>query len=264
MDFATIGGIVAGLFLIIRLGIGDPAKIAMFIDARAVAITIGGMISAMFIAYPLSTLLSVFSIVKNAFIPTRIDSAKVVTDIVGYSERSRREGILSLETNIHEVEDRFLRKGLQLAVDGTDGALIREILSIDLENMEARHKHGIQFFDDAGTLAPAFGMVGTLVGLVMMLGNMSDPSAIGPAMAVALITTFYGAFIANMFCIPIAVKLKNLHVEEHMVRTMMLEGVLSLQNGENPRLVESKMLSFLSPDARLKVGPPKYKENRIG
>ena len=109
MDFATIGGIVAGLFLIIRLGIGDPAKIAMFIDARAVAITIGGMISAMFIAYPLSTLLSVFSVVKNAFIPTRLDAGKVALDIVGFSERSRREGILALESNIHEVEDRFLR-----------------------------------------------------------------------------------------------------------------------------------------------------------
>jgi len=253
MDFATIIGLVLGMYLIVFWGIGDPAKIAMFIDIPSIAIVIGGTIAAMLVSYPFGSLLSIFGIAKNAFMPQKNDPVGVVKIIVSFAEQARREGILALENRLQEVSDEFLKKGIQLAVDGTDPAIIREILSTEVDGVENRHKSGAQLFEDAASLAPAFGMIGTLIGLVLMLANMSDPSAIGPAMAVALITTFYGALMANLVAIPLGLKLKKYSSDEMLVKTMMLEGIMSLQSGENPRLVEWKLMAFISPDARLKA-----------
>lgn len=253
MDFASIAGIVAGLYLIIFIGIGDPAKIALFIDPPSMAIVIGGSTSALLVAYPFNRLMGVFGILKHCFVPQKNDPVGVVKIIVSFAEQARREGILALENRLTEVEDDFLKKGIQLAVDGTDPAIIREILETEIAGVEGRHKAGSAVFDDWAALGPAFGMIGTLIGLVLMLANMSDPSAIGPAMAVALITTLYGALLANLFLIPFAMKLKGYSEGEILAKTIMLEGIMSLQSGENPRLVEWKLLSYLSPDLRLKV-----------
>jgi len=259
MDFATIIGIAAGLFLIIFQGIGDPAKVSMFIDQRSVAITIGGTVAAMFVAYPMSTIFSIFSMVKHVFFINKRRDAELVKQIVGLAEQSRREGILSLEAKVRTVEDEYLRRGLLLAVDGTEPSLIRDILTIEAEGVDVRHRVGIHFFEDMGALAPAFGMIGTLIGLVLMLANMSDPSSIGPSMAVAFLTTFYGAILANLFCLPLAVKLKGLHAQEMHTRSMIIEGVISLQSGENPRLVEAKLMAFISPDQRFLARNPQTK-----
>lgn len=260
MDFGTIGGIVGGMFLLVYWGIGDPAKIVMFIDIPSIAITLGGTFTAMFTAYPASTVKTIPGIAKYAFMPQKRDIPKVIKTIISFAEQARREGILALENRLPEVDDPFLKKGIQLAVDGTEQGLIREILETELENIENRHKGNATLFDDIATFGPAFGMIGTLVGLVLMLANMSDPAAIGPAMAVALITTFYGAVLANMFAIPIAMKLKGYTSDELMEKKIMLEGILSLQAGENPRIVEWKLLAYLDPSSRLKLEAEKEKK----
>jgi len=260
MDFGTIGGILVGIFLLLKWGLGDVANIPMFIDIPSVAITLGGTVTAMFTAYPISVVKTIPGICKFAFMPQKRDVAGVIKTIIAFAEQARREGILALENRLPEVNDPFLKKGIQLAVDGTEQGLIREILQTELNNLETRHKGNAQLFDDIATFGPAFGMIGTLVGLVLMLANMSDPTAIGPAMAVALITTFYGAVLANMFAIPLGMKLKGATGEEMMEKQIMLEGILSLQAGENPRIVEWKLLAYLDPSTRLKIEAEKEKK----
>ncbi|NLB64110.1 MAG: motility protein A [Fibrobacter sp.] len=253
MDIATVIGLLLGVYLIVFWGIGDPASIIMFIDIPSIAIVLGGSVAAMLVSYPFSSLIGVFGILKQAFLPQKFAPEGVVKTVVSFAEQARREGILALENRLEELDDEFLKKGIQLAVDGTDPNIIREILVSELNGIEERHGAGAQLFDDIATLAPGFGMIGTLIGLVLMLANMSDPSAIGPAMAVALITTLYGSLVANLFATPIAIKLKNYSGDEMLVKNMMLEGIMSLQSGENPRLVEWKLLAYLSPDLRLKA-----------
>lgn len=260
MDFGTIGGIVGGLVLIVYYGIGDPAKIAMFIDIPSVAIVMGGTVAAMFVAYPMSALKSIFTVMKFTFLPQSRDPVSVIKTIVSFAEQARREGILALENRLAEVKDDFLKKGIQLAVDGTEQGLIKDILSTEIAFIESRHKSNAQILDDFAAIAPAFGMIGTLIGLVLMLANMSDPSAIGPAMAVALITTFYGALIANLFFIPMAMKLKSATADEVLEKSIMLEGIISLQGGENPRIVEWKLMAFIDPESRLKASGNKEKK----
>ncbi|HSQ41139.1 MAG TPA: motility protein A [Fibrobacteraceae bacterium] len=252
MDFATIGGLLAGIYFIVFWGIGDPGRIAMFIDLPSVAITLGGTCAAILVAHPFSSLSSLASSIRQVFIPQRLDNMALIRQFILLCEQARREGILSLEPRIMAIQDEYLRHGLQLVVDGADVDTIRNMMETELEQTESRHRASIQVMEDFGSLAPAFGMIGTLVGLVLMLANMSDPSTIGPAMAVALITTFYGSLLANLFCIPVAIKLRGYSRQETQIRTMMLDGVLGLQAGENPRVLEWKLLSYLSPDAKRK------------
>lgn len=253
MDFATLIGVFGGVYLISFWGIGSTAKIAMFVDVPSLAITMGGTFAAILVAYPLSSILSAFSIAKHAFLPQKFHVGQTVDSLVSFSEQARREGILSLENRIPLIEDEFMRKAMELAVDGSEPQMIKDVLELEMDGLDSRHRAGMQIFEDMGSLAPAFGMIGTLIGLVLMLGSLSDPSAIGPAMSLALITTFYGAMFANLFCIPVAIKLRGLHEREMMSRQVILEGVLSLQKGENPRLIEAKIRAILSPDARLKL-----------
>lgn len=157
---------------------------------------------------------------------------------------------MSLEEAAGEIDDAFLRKGILLVVDGTDPELVRAIMETELVSMEDRHKKKITFWEDVGSMGPAWGMIGTLVGLVNMLNNMSDPNSIGPQMAVALITTLYGSLLANWICTPIAMKLKMNNDEECRMKEIMVEGLLSIQAGENPRVIEEKLKSFLAPKDR--------------
>ena len=164
---------------------------------------------------------------------------------MGYAEVARRDGILALENVAGNIKDPFLVSGIQMAVDGTDPELIESILMSDLDAVEARHAEGKALFDNVGRFAPAFGMIGTLIGLVIMLQNMSDPSAIGPAMAVALLTTMYGAVLANLFALPMAEKLGVRSRKEVLLRMVIIKGVMSIQSGDNPRIVEQKLKTFL-------------------
>jgi len=249
MDLTTIIGLVAG-FSVIILGITQAGSVTSFADPTSVFIVFGGTACAVVIAYPIGELMGVISVVSKTVFTKTQPITETIATLVSFAERARREGILALERHMEEIEDEFLAKGIQLAVDGTEPELMRSILATELDYLEKRHSSGQSITGTAGNLAPAFGMIGTLIGLVLMLQTMQDPSTIGPKMAVALITTFYGAVLANLVFIPLTGKLKRRSEEEILIKELMIEGILSIQSGDNPRIVEQKLTSFVSPKLR--------------
>ena len=249
MDITTIVGIIAGMTCVL-VAIFMGGGLGIFINVPSIMITVGGTIAGALIAFPLHDILGVMGIVQKAFLYKSPSPIQVIQQIVGFAVKARRDGILALEEEAENVDEPFLKKGVQLAVDGTSPDLLREILDNEIGNLEDRHKLGQSIFETLGMLAPAFGMIGTLIGLVQMLMGMEDPSAIGPSMAIALITTFYGAVMSNLFFLPIAIKLKNRSKEEILVKEVMVEGILSIQSGDNPRVVEEKLRTYLPPKLR--------------
>lgn len=247
MDLATIIGILVAFGLVIAALGGDGF---MFLDLSSLLIVVGGTIGAVLVTYPLENVLGVMGIVKKTFLSKSEDPAELVPQFTEYAIRVRKEGILSLEADLKNVPDEFLRKGLQLTVDGLEPQSIQQILETELVCLEDRHLKGAEILQTFGSLAPAMGMIGTIIGLVLMLKRMNDPSTIGPAMAVALLTTFYGALMANLIFNPMAGKLRTRSREEVLVRNMMIEGIMSLSKGENPRILEEKLNSFLPPKDR--------------
>ena len=249
MDITTIVGLIAGFTLII-MGIYNGGELASFIDTGSIMITVGGTFAATLVAFPLAQIVGVIGVLKKAFFHKSIPPTELIEKIVGFAETARREGILALEQAVQEVDDTFMASGIRLAVDGTEPELIQTILETELNFVEERHKGGVSIFEQMGSFAPALGMVGTLIGLVIMLKNLDDPSAIGPGMALALITTFYGAVSANLVYIPIGNKLKVRSAEEGLQKRMIMEGIMSIQSGDNPRIVEQKLNVFISPNLR--------------
>ncbi len=252
MDIATIVGILSGLGLI-AVSIITQGNPKIFVNIGSILIVFGGTIAATLINYPLREILSVMGVVKNAFTHRSPEPSDTIKNLVKFAELARREGILALEDKMQNVEDNFLKQGLQLAVDGTEPELMRAILGTEIAYLQERHELGRGIFKSMGTYAPAFGMIGTLIGLVLMLASMDDPSQIGPAMAIALITTFYGAVLANLIFLPIAGKLETRSKQEVMLKELVMEGVLSIQSGDNPRIVEQKLVSFIPPKYRIEV-----------
>ena len=255
MDIGTIGGLVVGLGLIIW-SIMSSASIDNFIDIPSIIVVMGGTFAATFIAFPMNSVLALGAVFGKAAGGGVTNAVTIIVKIIELANIARREGLLALEEAVGQVNDDFLKKGVMLIVDGTDPELVKSILETELSYIEGRHAAGKGLFDTIGSLAPAFGMIGTLIGLVAMLNALDDPSSIGPAMAVALITTFYGSVIANLFCIPVSKKLAAKSAEEIIVREIMIEGLLSIQAGENPRIIEEKLKAFLSPKIRKTMTSP--------
>ncbi|MCQ2520176.1 MAG: MotA/TolQ/ExbB proton channel family protein [Lachnospiraceae bacterium] len=259
MDLATILGMFICLGLII-FGIvnGDNginfAALNNFIDIPSVAITIGGSFACMLMSYELKDYLTNLKSFALIFKSPKLNTETIIQKIIDLSNVARKEGLLSLEEAAGELEDEFMKKGILLIVDGTDPELVRGIMETELSSIETRHNNVITFYERFGAMGPAWGMVGTLIGLVNMLYNMEDSSKIGPAMAVALLTTLYGSMIANWLCSPASFKMKNFHGEEMMVKEIVIEGLLSIQAGENPRVIEEKLKSFLAPAQRANAG----------
>jgi len=249
MDIATLVGIVLSFALVLS-AILMGGSLSIFINVPSMMIVIGGTIGATMINYPLPDILKVVNVVKKAFFMKNMKANELIAQFVELAGIARREGILALETKIGEMDDEFMKKGMQLSVDGLEPAAIKEILETEIEAIQDRHKLGAEIFTTLGTFAPALGMIGTLIGLVQMLQTMSDPSTIGPAMAVALLTTFYGAVMANILFLPIAGKLKNRSSEEVMMKDLMTEGIISIAKGENPRVIEQKLNAYLPPQLR--------------
>lgn len=262
MDIATIGGLVAG-FVLIVWGIlsGEGSQLSSFVDIPSVIIVIGGTFAATFVSYPLARLLGLGKVAGKSFTNSLFDAQAIIVKIIELANVARREGLLALEEAVDQVKDDFLKKGVMLIVDGTDPELVKNILETELSYIQTRHGDGKAMFDTMGSLAPAFGMVGTLIGLVNMLKALDDPSSIGPAMAVALLTTFYGSVMANLIFIPIGKKLEVKSGEEIIVREIMIEGLLSIQAGENPRIIEEKLKAFLSPTLRKSMTPASGESN---
>ncbi|MBI9076794.1 MAG: MotA/TolQ/ExbB proton channel family protein [Desulfatibacillum sp.] len=248
MDIATIVGVV-GSFVLVVLAIG-VGSLPAFFNVPSLIIVVGGTMGATLINYPLKDVTGIVGVAMKTVFAKEISAKDTIAKFMDFSQKARREGILSLEGDIKELDDEFMKKGIQLAIDGLEPTAIREILETEINYTQNRHKLGADVFTTIGTFAPALGMVGTLIGLVQMLQSMEDPSSIGPAMAVALLTTFYGAIMANIICMPIAGKLKTRSSQEMEVRELVVEGVLSLSSGENPRIVEQKLACFLPPKQR--------------
>lgn len=250
MDFATIIGAIMGIVFMILGIVLAKGSVLLFWDPSSVMITVGGSICSMMVSYPFARLLKMWDFAKIALFIPRYNPGELIITLVSFSEKARREGLLALEDDLDELEDLFLRKGIQLVVDGTDPELVRRIMETELENMMSRHDNNKKMFDDWGQFAPAFGMIGTLMGLVMMLVNLEDRAMVGPYLAVAIITTFYGAVMNYLFFTPIANKLDMRTSEEVLLKSIMIEGVLSIQSGDNPRIVKDKLVSFLPPAER--------------
>ena len=252
MDIASLLGVILGigmvLFGIIQNG-GVPALLN-FLDAPSAIITIGGSLSAVLCSNKLSGFIAGIKSFALPFKEKSVDPGETINKIIELSNVSRKEGLLALEEAAGSIDDEFLKKGIMLVVDGTDAELVRGILETDMLSMEERHKKTISFWEFWGEQGPAWGMIGTLLGLIAMLNKLSDPSAIGPQMSVALVTTLYGSLIANWLCTPIAGKLSVNNDMEVVNRQITIEGLLSIQAGENPRVIEEKLKSFLSPTVR--------------
>lgn len=226
-----------------------------YYDLPSVIITIGGSIAGVLASNKLKDFITGLKSISLAFKEKVIDPGAVISNIIDLSNVARKEGLLALEEASNDIDDPFLKKGIMLVVDGTDPELVRGILETELTCLEERHKKVISFWEKWAELGPAWGMIGTLIGLVNMLNNMEDASTIGPSMAVALITTLYGSIIANWLCNPVATKMKVNNDLEVIVKEVMVEGLLSIQAGENPRVIEEKLKSFLSPAIRNDLGP---------
>ncbi|RKY08478.1 MAG: motility protein A [Planctomycetota bacterium] len=252
MDIATIVGILLGLTVVVgAIAVGAGAK--MFINLPSLGITIGGMLCATLIHFSLPQFLGIFSIIKKTIIARVPSQSELIQKMVNYAAINRRDGALALEQEISKVDDLFFVKGLQMLVDGQSGDEVRDLMSLEIQYLQERHATGKQILEFMGAAAPAFGMIGTLIGLVQMLSNLSDPSGIGVGMATALITTFYGAFAANLVFIPLAGKLGIYSKAEATAMEMITEGICAIAQGENPTAVREKMQAFVSQGRREEV-----------
>lgn len=248
MDIATLIGLALGSILVL-VSIG-PENLQYFVNIPAIIMVLGGTTAAILINYPLATVLSVMGVIRKTVSTKPIDLNDIISHMVEFATVARRDGLLALEERLQNLDDPFLLRGTQMIIDGVAPESVRSILTIELEQMAQRHSYGKGVVDNLGAYLPAFGMIGTLVGLVLMLQNLDDPSALGPGMAVALITTFYGALFANLFMIPLAGKLAARNTEEILSREIMIEGVLAIQAGENPNVIRERLMGFLPPKQR--------------
>ena len=249
MDIATFIGLILALGLTLA-SISMGGGLSWFINVPSAMIVVGGTIGATLVNYPLKDILAIMGVAKNAAFAKSHSPEGIIEQLVKFSQITRREGILALQDEVEKLDDPFLKKGINLAIDGLEPEAISSILDTELDYIEDRHAKGAEIFSTMGAFAPAFGMIGTLIGLVQMLMKMDDPKSIGPAMAVALITTFYGVILSNVICIPIAGKLKTRSKEEVLGKQLVAEGVRSIQAGDNPRIIESKLHAFVSPKKR--------------
>ncbi len=247
MDISTLGGLVLGIVLIVS-AIVMGGSIGAFIDIPSVFIVIGGTMATVFIRFTLGDVINTINVVMKAFFAKLQAPEEIIQELVTLSNIARKEGLLKLEKQ--PVSDPFLKKAIMYCVDGHDAEFIQEVLEREIDLTIDRHGLGQSIFKSMGDAAPAFGMIGTLVGLVNMLGNMKDPASIGPSMAVALLTTLYGAIIANLISLPIADKLKLRSQQEELNKKLVVEGVLGLQKGLNPRVLEELLKTFLPPKKR--------------
>ena len=254
MDIASllsiIGGIAMVIFGVLSSNSFDITAMQMYIDPASVVITFGGSICSTLGCFKLADGINGFKSISLPFKDKTYDPSQTIRTIIDMSNVGRKEGLLALEEAANGIEDEFLKKGIMLVVDGTDPELVRGILETDMVCLETRHKDVIKFWEKWGEMGPAWGMIGTLIGLVDMLYHMDDPSTLGPAMAVALITTLYGSLLANWICTPVSNKLKADNAIEMQQKEVMIEGLLSIQAGENPRVIEEKLKSFLPPKDR--------------
>jgi chemotaxis protein MotA len=245
VDITVIIGVVLGFGMMVYGIISGSGDFATFINIPSLVITVGGAISSAISANKKTVVFGIAKVIMEAIKEPKIDYIGNLRTLVSFSEKARREGLLSLESSIEEIQDPFFKKAVQLVVDGTEPEVLRTMMEIEIDMATSEMMDQKAFFDSLGTFGPAFGMIGTLVGLIQMLKSLNDPSSLGPSMAVALITTLYGSILANIVGIPIAEKISKRAGDLELSKRMILEGVLSIQAGENPRVLEEKLKAYL-------------------
>lgn len=258
MDIASVVGVLAAFGLIlVSILIAPGSSLTAFIDVPSFLVVCGGALAACLISFPLKSVLAMPMTVKVVFLNKAVDYAGLIQQIVSLAETARRDGLLALENRIGEIDNSFIISGLQMAVDGTRPDAIEDIMRTEMDAVATRHKDAKGVSDQMGRFAPAFGMIGTLLGLIIMLGNMSDPSSIGSGMAVALLTTLYGAIVSNALFLPFSEKLAFLNKQELLGMEIIIRGIMAIQSGENPRVIEQKLRTFLPPAVRAKMDAQK-------
>ena len=253
MKAATAIGIGLAAVAIVMAGVMEGVSPGALINPNALILVLGGTAGAIFGGVGMKRFMMIPKLYMKAITSTPPELGERVTTLVSFAERARKDGLLALEEEIEQIEDPFMRKGMQLVVDGTDPDLLREILDAEIDAMAARHKSGSQIFEKAGGLAPTIGVLGTVVSLVHVLGNLSAPETLGPAISGAFIATLYGVGSANVVYLPVCYSLQMLSQKEVDERSLVLEGILAIQAGDNPRIVQQKLLTFVAPADRAAI-----------
>ncbi len=246
MDLGILFGFL-GTWVLLGWALMAGGNVFAYVDVPSIILVLGASITVVFFCFPAGNVKRIISVGKKALFHKNRPVEQLIADLVSYAELARRDGILSLESAMADIDDPFVVRGIQMAVDGSDPELIESVLNSEVENTVERHEVGKALYDALGKYAPAFGMIGTLVGLVAMLSDLSDPSQIGAGMAVALLTTLYGAVVANAIALPVADRLALRSSEEVLYKTIVIKGVMSIQSGDNPRVVEQKLRTYLPP-----------------
>ncbi len=244
MDLATIIGMCIGFGAVFGGAVIEGLHIKALIQPTAALIVLGGTFGAAFISFPLPAVIQAFKDVKVAFLPPKVDPEAVVKDIINYATKARRNGLISLEQEAQSVKDPFIKKGISLVVDGIDPQKLRETLEAEIMSYEDYTKHSVEFYESAGGYAPTIGIIGAVLGLIHVMSNLSDTSKLGAGIAVAFVATIYGLMTANMVCLPIGSKIKIRMKEEIVRRVMIVEGLIAIQNGENPHFIEQKLKAY--------------------
>jgi chemotaxis protein MotA len=249
LDLSTILGIGAAFGLML-MAILQGGPLSIFINIPSIMIVFGGTAGNTLVNYPFGDVFDAFNVAKKTILYKEQSVNSLIVQLMEFANKARKEGILALQGAMDTINDEFLIKAMQMAVDGQEPETLKAMLATEVEYIQQRHEKGASIFLSIGAYAPAMGMVGTLIGLVQMLQTMDDPASIGPAMAVALLTTFYGAVIANIIAIPMAGKLKMRSEAELLTKTLIIEGMQSILSGENPRIMEQKLHAFIAPKLR--------------
>ncbi len=256
MDFTTLAGLLLGLASLIIAFVMEGGSVAALLGLSAAIIVLGGTVGATVVSFPMAQLKSVGPLLRIAFLGKSPDARSTIDELAELATLARREGILSLEERVEQYDDPFFRNGVQMIVDGVDPELVRNVLETDIQFVESRHEAGAAIFEAAGGFAPTMGIIGTVMGLIHVLGNLSNVSKLGPLIATAFIATLYGVGSANLIWLPIASKLKQRSKEELLVKELITEGIVSIQAGENPLILRQKLLVFLAPRARAAAERP--------
>lgn len=249
MERSTIIGLVSG-FALIAIAIVVQGGLSAFLSIESMLIVVGGVFAATLVNYSVEDITTSYQAVQAILGHDKVDLTEDIELLTMFSRRARRQGLLTLDDDVRYVEDKYLKNGLELVIDGIPEENLIQILDDEIKSMERRHTTSISVLNSMGTYSPAFGMIGTLIGLVLMLRNLDNPEGIGPGLAIALITTFYGTILSNLVFIPLSGKLSKLSEQERNEKEMMRTGLIALANGENPRIMEKKMLSYVTPEDR--------------
>jgi len=250
MNIGSLIGVLGALAMVIASVLISGNSLMSFVDIPSFALVAVGSYFALMTASSLSDALAVFSSIGLTFSQPTFNQQGIISKMISFSEKARREGLLALEDELEDLDDEFMKKGLRLVVDGTDATVIRDLMELEMTQMQERHGSKINIVNMWAALAPGLGMLGTVMGLIGMLQNLDDKASIGPNMALALVTTFYGSLISNVFMLPWANKLRVYDGQEAGVKEMIVEGVLSIQSGDNTRILALKLLAYLDPVSR--------------